>query len=642
MQYFIRNFLSVLFLLHLMLSPVDVYSQSDISSKTRKQFEKARKSYLMLNYDEAIEISEKLVKKSPGFFDASLLLADIYNELDSTKLEIVYLKKALPYYNKPVILYRLAEASYSVGLYNEAIVAYQKYLQEAKVAEIRKSDILRKIESCKFAVEAKKHPVKFQPKRLNEKINTTNDEYWPSLSLDQKELVFTRLLKEKGRVPHEDFFVSDYNEKYGWSLARPIVEINTSKNEGAQTLSANGRFLFFTACNRADGHGSCDIYYSEKTGGKWSSPKNIGAPVNSKSWETQPSLSSDNRYLYFSSNRAGGKGLKDIWRAEFLGFKRGRIKWGEPENLGDSINTPGNEISPFIHANNIDFYFASDYHCGMGGFDLFTATLKPDNTFSEAKNMGYPINTSEDEQGLIISADGTTAFFSSARDRETGLDIYTFELSEKMRPAPVTYARVKVFDADTKRPVEANIELVNLLFPAQKRTETANKKGDALLCFPVGANYAFNVSEPGYMFYSRSFQLDNTASVFKPYTIKIKLQPIKTGAEMNLYNIYFETDSFSILKESEPELQKLVAFLKINSSLTVEVQGHTDNSGSSRKNLTLSEMRAKSVEKYLVQNGISTRRLHAVGYGETRPVATNKTKEGRKLNRRTTIKIVSK
>jgi outer membrane protein OmpA-like peptidoglycan-associated protein len=612
-------------------------------SRNKKQFEKARKSYLMHNFDNAIKISKKIVNKTPEFVDASLLLADIYNQFDSTKLEIKYLQNALQYLANPIILYRLAEARYSIGLYEDAIEPYQKYLLSAKVTEIRKRETQRKIENCKFAIEAKKHPVKFQPKRLSKKINSGNDEYWPSLSLNQKELVFTRLLKTEGAVSQEDFFVSEYNDKFGWSLASPIVEINTSENEGAQSLSVNGRFLLFTACNRTDGRGSCDIYYSEKTGEKWSSPKNVGAPVNSKSWETQPSLSSDNRYLYFSSNRAGGKGQKDIWRAEFLGFTAaGKIKWSEPENLGDSINTPGNEISPFIHANNTDFYFASDYRCGMGGFDLFNAKLKNDGTFSESQNIGYPINTSEDEQGLIISADGTTAFFSSARNKDTGLDIYTFELDEKMRPTPVTYARVKVTDATKALPVRAKIELVNLIDTTDKRTETADKKGEALLCFPVGANYAFNVSEPGYLFYSQAFFLDNSKSVLNPYKIQIKLQPIKMGAEMNLYNIYFETDSFSILPESKPELKNLVAFLTINPTLKVEIQGHTDNSGQSSKNLELSKMRAKSVKNYLVPKGIKRNRLQAVGFGESKPVATNKTKEGRKLNRRTTIKIVER
>jgi len=637
-QLFVKRIKHILLFSHLLLFTVIVFAQSN--SKIDKQFEKARKYSLMHNYDAAIKEANKILDKQHDYINASLLLADIYYEIDSTKLEIKYLEIALKYSDNPAISYRLAEADYSISLCEKAIVCYNKYLQTAKVTDTRKKVVRRKIEKCEFAIDAKKHPVKFQPIRLSNNINTSNDEYWPSLSVNQKQLVFTRLVKNEGQIPHEDFYES--KKKLGeWSLANPIVEINTTKNEGAQSLSANGKILFFTACNRSNGYGSCDIYYSEKIGGKWSPPQNVGQPVNSKSWETQPSFSSDNKYLYFSSNRLGGKGGKDIWRAEFLGFGGGgKIKWGEPENLGDSINTPGNEISPFIHANNESFYFASDYRIGMGGFDLFSSKQKIDGTFSEAKNLGFPINTSEDEQGLNISADGTSAFFSSARGVDTGLDIYTFELEEKMRPAPVTYAQAKVIDAVTLKPIQAKIELVDLSNFTGNRSEIANKKGVALLCFPIGANYAFNVSESGYLFYSQAIQFDDSKSVSNPYKIEIKLQPIKIGAEMNLYNIYFETDSFHILPESEPELQKLVAFLSNNPTLKVEIQGHTDNSGSSIKNHDLSELRAKSVVDYLILEGIKTERLISIGHGETRPVTTNETKNGRTMNRRTTIKII--
>ncbi len=629
----------LLLLLFIFLS-FSVLSQND--SRTQKQFEKARKFYLLDNVVDAIKEANKILDKSPEFINASLLLADIYHEVDSIDLEIKNLENALKYSDNPAIFYRLAEAGYSIGLYEKAIVYFEKYLQIAKITNIRKDEVRRKIDNCEFAIEAKKHPVEFRPIRLSEKVNSADDEYWPSLSINQKHLVFTRLLKKEEQIPQEDFFVSDYKLDE-WNLAQPIVEINTSKNEGAQSLSVNGRYLLFTACNRSDGYGSCDIYYSKRVKGKWSTPRNIGPPVNSKSWETQPSFSSDNKYLYFSSNRAGGKGKKDIWRAEFFEQKgSGQIIWGEPENLGDSINTPGDEISPFIHANNKGFYYASDYHIGMGGFDLFSSQLKEDNTFSESVNLGYPLNTMEDEQGLIISADGTTAFFSSAREIGTGLDIYTFELEKNMQPEPVTYAQARVTDAITNEPVHAKIELINLSNQNEKRSEIADEKGEALLCFPLGANYAFNVSEEGYLFYSQSFQLDDSKSLANPYKIKIKLNPIKIGAEMNLYNIYFETDSFRILPESEAELQKLSSFLKNNSELKVEIQGHTDNTGSPKRNQELSELRAKSVVAYLLTNNIDSFRLKSVGYGDKMPVASNESKKGRRLNRRTTVKINGK
>lgn len=615
---------------------------SQNTSRIQKQFEKARKFYLANQPNEAANEANKILEKNAQYVDALLLLADINGDKDSTKNELQFLEMASKYSSDIRIILRLAKTNYLAGNYFQAKEYYQKYLDKAKITEIRKSEIRYKIESCVFADYAKKHPIQFNPERLSNSINSENDEYWPSLSINQKELVFTRLVKEPGQMPQEDFYISEFeNEK--WSLAQPIVEINTPYNEGAQSLSANGKYLFFTACNRPGGYGSCDIYYSQRVGGRWTTPRNAGSPLNSAAWETQPSFSSDNKYLYFSSNRKGGKGKKDIWRAAFLGStSNGQLKWGAPENLGDSINTQGNEISPFIHANNKAFYFASDYRHGMGGFDLFRSEQNTDGTFAEAKNLGYPVNTLEDEQGLNISADGTTAFFSSAREKGSGLDIYTFELEEKMRPEPVTYVQAIISDAKTGKPVHANIQLVNLNASLGNRYEHANTNGEALICFPLGANYAFNVSEDGYLFYSEAFELTETKTVGNPYNIDIKLEPIKMGAEMNFYNIYFETDSFRILPQSIPELQNLVMFLKNNPTLKVEIQGHTDNTGSEQKNQKLSELRAKSVLEFLVKNHIDKSRLNAKGYGMSYPVASNNTPEGKRKNRRTTIKIISK
>jgi flagellar motor protein MotB len=617
---------------------LNTYAQTN--SKNQKQFEKVRQYYLSNQIERAVKEAEKMVEKSPDYVNASLLLADIYNDLDSTGLEIKYLEIASQYSENPIILYRLGVANYSIGNYRKSSTNFEKYLHTKPVSEMRKAEVLQKIYSCEFAIDAMQNPVDFQPHRLSENINSIHDEYWPNLSLDQQKLVFTRLIRNRGQVPQEDFFIAEF-DSLGWGMAESIVEINTSQNEGAQTLSADGRLLFFTACNRKNGVGSCDIYYSKFEQGKWSIPQNAGRPVNSKSWESQPSFSADNGYLYFSSNRAGGKGKKDIWRAKFQGLnEKGQPKFNNPENLGDIINSVGDEISPFIHPNNKSFYFASDFHIGMGGVDLFLSEIQLDGTFSEPKNLGFPINTLKDEQGLTISPDGETAYFASAREANFGLDIYSFQIGEEMRPDPVSYVKAKVVNAETNQPVLAKVDLINLSNLSQYRySETTDEFGEVLLCLPLQANYAFNVSEKGYLFYSKSFMLADTKTLKNPYRIEIKLEPVKIGAEMNLYNIYFETDSFRILPQSVPELKKLTSFLKNNSDLEVEIQGHTDNSGNTERNQQLSELRAKSVVEYLVANGIATKRLKFKGYGEHQPVTGNYTEEGRMLNRRTTVKI---
>jgi len=628
------------FILFVVLLMVYSAAFSQARSRSEKQFEKATEYFNTGNLKMAEEVAEKIVEKAPDFYNAYLLLAEVAHETGTVQDEIEFLEKAMKYTENPVIYVRLAESKYSLGEYADALNFFEKYLSSKNISPERKAEIERKIANCNFAINAKKHPVEFHPERLSDNVNSANDEYWPVLSIDQKELVFTRLIKATGTLPQEDFYISRF-DSLGWGKAKPISAINTRWNEGAETLSADGKLLFFTACNRAGGYGSCDIYYSKLENGKWSAPRNVGAPISTQSWEGQPSFSSDNRYLYFSSNRAGGKGEKDIWRAEFLGFNNlNQLKWGKVENLGDSINTPGNEISPFIHANNKDLFFASDYYPGMGGMDLFRSELLGHDQFSKPKNLGYPINTIKDEQGLNISGDGTIAFFASAREKKTGLDLYRFKLDKKLRPNPVTYVKAKVIDAKTKQPVSAQVELTNLTqADLATRTEMADENGEILLCLPTGNNYSFTVSEDGYLFYSQAFQLSNVNTLYKPFLLTIALQPVKVGAEMNLYNVYYETDSFRILPASEPELQKLVSFLKNNPQLEVEIQGHTDNTGNTEKNQVLSEKRAKSVVDFLVENGIDKNRLQAKGFGEQKPVATNETEEGRKLNRRTTVKI---
>lgn len=630
----------MLMMLIFIVHSFSVSAQSD--KRLQRIFVDATQALALDDYELAVDLGQKLISLEPSFVKAYLLLADVYHETGKVSSEIIHLKKAAGYSDMPLIQLRLGNALYSSGEYKDAMLSFNAYRKSGQVSRSFKVELERKIESCRFALEAIENPVEFNPERLPETINTGYDEYWPSLSIDQQQLVFTRLIEAPGLQPQEDFYTSFYDEEEGWSKAVPVNEINTPENEGAQALSANGNILFFTACNRKDGYGSCDIYYSIRRNGKWGQPVNAGTPLNSAYWEAQPSFSADGRFLYFTSNRPGGAGKRDIWRAECLGFdSNGRLMWVEPVNAGDSINTTGNETSPFIHAGNKDFYFASDYHTGMGGYDIFVSKLIDDTVYSAPSNLGYPINTYNDEQGLHIGADGLTAFFSSARDSLTGIDIYSFPVEESIRPQPATYARALVYDKETGKPLQAEIELQDTAEPlVEARNELTSQQGEILLCLPVGKNYAFSVSHTGYLFYSETFDLREVRQVYNPLILEIALVPIKVGAEMNLYNIYFEIDSFRILPESVPELNNLVDFLKGNSGLSVEIQGHTDGTGDEFRNLELSEKRARSVVSFLVDNGIRKEKLSWKGYGEAAPVADNGTEEGRRQNRRTVIKIM--
>ena len=607
-----------------------------------RKFDRAYSLFVSGDFYMARYQLTELLKKNANYLDAILLLAETYNKLDSTLAEIKTLEKAGSISNDKLIYFRLGMAAYSVGQYEKAITSLLQISGNYANSE-RQGEIERVIKNCEFAIEAQKNPVDFEPELLSRNINSNFDEYWPSISVDKNTLVFTRLIKEAPKFPQEDFYIS-VKDSAGWSLAKPLTEINTNQNEGAQNLSADGKMLFFTACSKFDGKGSCDIYFSRMENGKWSRPKNAGEPVNTRFWESQPSLSSDYRFLYFSSNRPGGKGNKDIWRAPVIGVNAdGSFIWGEPENLSDSINTPGNEISPFIHANNKQLYFASDYHTGMGKHDLFVSEFQENGKFSFAKNLGYPVNTYENEQGLTISADGLDAFYASGKNNKTGLDIYRFTLPETVRPNPVSFVKARVLDSQSKKPLKSLVELVDILEDKiNPRTFYTDENGELFICLPTGTKYAFNISAPGYLFYSQAFDLSEIRTVYNPYYLTIELSKIELGTEMNLYNIYFDTNSFELLPESEPELKKLSGFMQNNNSIVVQIQGHTDNVGNETHNQILSENRAKAVYSYLLNQGINKERLSFKGFGESKPVAGNDSEDGRKLNRRTTILINGK
>jgi len=309
--------------------------------------------------------------------------------------------------------------------------------------------------------------------------------------------------------------------------------------------------MYFTACNRPDGKGRCDIYFSEKKDNAWTEPININSPVNTSAWEAQPSISPDGKTLYFVSNREGGQGQKDIWMSTLLA----NGNWTKPINLGNNINSTGQEQSPFIHPDNRTLYFASNGLTGMGGFDLFKTVRNEDGTWSDPINLGYPINTTFDEIGLIVNAEGNRAFYSSDRLSNKGRDIFEFELYKEARPNPVSYIKGKVFDAQSKKMLKANFELISLeTNELIMQAESDKSTGEFIVCIPTDNNYALNVSKDGYLFYSDNFELKGVYEISDPYLKDIALNPIKLGEKIVLRNIFFATDSFILEMKSKVEL----------------------------------------------------------------------------------------
>ncbi len=611
------------------------------SKKAIEAYNNGIRSYSLNNYNNAEKYFLDAIKEDELFIEAYLILAEVYEDNNQPVKSIQIYRKAFQI-NATFFPYgwiRLANLEYNEAMYREAKQSYEKYIQISPNSTSNINKAKDGIARCVFAIHAVNNPVEFKPVNLGPAINTPNDEYWPSLSADEKTLVITRLIKSTDFVNRmqEDFFISQYHDE-SWSMMTNAGKpLNTSDNEGAQTISGDGRFMVFTACNRSDGMGRCDLYYSVKEGDQWSIPKNIGKPVNTAYRETQPSLSSDGRTLYFSSNKPGGKGLHDIW----VSYRDENNKWTEPENLGDPINTIGIEMSPFIHPDNRTLYFSSDEHIGMGGYDIFMSQLQPEGNWSKPVNLGYPINTNRDEIGLIVNSRGDKAYYSSNIDASWGKDIFVFDMPRQSRPDMVTYMKGTIFNANNKKPLKAQFELTDLnAGKVINMSYSDSITGEFLVCIPIDHNYMLNVSKQGYLFYSENFALKNRFHLTEPFLKNIPLQPLQVGVSTILKNIFYETDSFAIKKESEAELMKIVKFLQDNPDIRVEISGHTDNIGNADYNQVLSENRARIVAEYLINASIQSNRIVYNGYGMSMPVALNDTEENRAQNRRTELKII--
>ncbi len=616
-----------------------------LSTKAQSLYNEAKILAQAGDSKKAIEVLHQVLKNDPQFYLAWFGLADIYHESREYNLEKEALVNGLnigsdkfPNGYKYLSVLFYSEASYADALKN--IENFKRLKSQLTTEENRL------LESCRFAVKAVDSPVPFHPINAGEAINSSADEYWPSLNGESNAMVFTRLLKmdangRKLTYPQEDFFVSR-KDSSGWQKAIPLgPPINTPENEGAQCISADGRLLFFTGCGRPDGLGSCDIYMSVKQKDAWSEPVNLGDAVNTKYWESQPSVSADGHWLFFTSNRPGGKGKMDIWRAEKLGVSpKGFPVYGKVTNI-EEVNTPGNDLSPFIHADDKTLYFASDYWPGMGGKDLFRFRLDSSKTMTP-QNLGYPVNTSADEEGLVVEVSGERAWFTSDNKGFGGRDIYWFEMPKALKPEPVSWVKGTILNSKTGGLISADIVLNdvadNRLIQHQYPFEN---EGDFLFCLPSGHNYGLNITREGYLFHSENFNLLGVHSRLEPMNLLIRLDPIDTGMTTILKNIFFETDSFNLKGESTGQLIDMIDFMKKNPNLVIEIGGHTDTQGSENYNLTLSEKRAEAVVRYLISNGIPSAKLRSKGYGFSVPLTDNSTDLGRAQNRRTEFKILA-
>ena len=615
------------------------YDPEKVNNKAIVIYESAYDLAVDGNYKDAIQkINEALVIE-PKYVEAYLSRAAMYADLKDYASSVKDFEKA---FSLDVVFCSSYQLPYSISLagkgdFEKALITINNFLQIEKLnpqsirsAKYRKS-------TYEFALDYKKkhsdNNYNFIPINLGPGINSNNLEYYPSLTIDGRKMIFTRRIKND-----EDFYESELINNV-WSKAKPAEgKINTNLNEGAQNVSQDGEWLIFTGCNYPEGVGSCDLYISYKLkNGGWTEAENFGPIVNTDQWESAPSLSPDKRDLYFSSNRFGGYGGKDIW----VSHRMNNGKWGRPVNMGDVINTSADETCPFIHADNQTLYFISNGHQGYGMSDIFLARKSGDSTWTAPLNLGYPINTIDDEGSLIVSSDGKVAYYASDRLNESaGLDIYSFNLREDIRAAKTLWIKGKVFDKKTSSGLPSTVELTDINTRRIISRLQTDEEGNYLMTLPLGKDYAFNVNRKGYLFYSDNFSIpSNSSDSF--FTINIPLQPIEAGAAIVLKNIFFDNNKFELKHESLAELDRLIILMNENPKIIIQINGHTDNAGNKEANKTLSLNRAKSVIGYLLSKGIKKERLTAKGFGDSSPIASNDTEQGKSLNRRTEINIIS-
>ncbi|MBL7937097.1 MAG: OmpA family protein [Bacteroidia bacterium] len=423
----------------------------------------------------------------------------------------------------------------------------------------------------------------------------------------------------------------------------------TNDNQGGCTISIDNKFLYF-AMSRQEGGAqpNCDIYVSTNEGDYWSDIKKIGANVNHPVyWDSQPTLSADGNALYFASDRPGGYGGIDLYVTR-KDPKTG--VWGVPQNMGPKINTRGDEKTPFIHSDSETLYFSSDGHFGFGGMDIFFIRKNEKGEWMEPENIGYPINTDADDVGLFVSTDSKTAYFFSydeGKMRGKGVgryDLYSFDLYKEARPQETTFMNIEMKDKSGNKVEGATVEVTNTVTKEKTLAVVDSAKGTAMVAINLKKkdDVLITIKKDDYAFSSKVVSVKDASFEKQPAPVKIEVNEATAGSSFVINNLYYNTNSADLKKESFIVLESFAEYLNENPNITIEIQGHTDNVGAAKANEALSANRAYTVKAFLEEKGVEGKRITAKGYGPNKPIAENTTEEGRAKNRRTEFLIVSK
>jgi OmpA-OmpF porin, OOP family len=623
----------------LVLFPLTSLAQPTLSTKSKKAIEYYLHSdnfRVRGQLTQAIALLNQAIAKDAKFEEAYYRLGLTYRSAGELALSVKSFEKGISLtrdlVKEKTYSFILGETYLKQGEYNSAIPNLDRFLALEKFDKAKLEQVKVWRSQCDYALLHQNEQWRYDTRPLSDTVNIFPMQYFPTLTADEGQLIFTvRFGKEHD--DNEDIVVSVKTTNGRWGKPVSIsTNVNSNFREGASTISADGRKLIFTIC----GPRGCDLYESNRVGEVWSRPISLGAGVNSAGWEAQPALSADGNELYFVSDRKGGIGGYDLWYSR----KGDDGSWGRATNVGKPVNTPFDEIAPFIHVNNQNLYYASNGLPGFGSYDIYVAE-KSDSGWGIPLNMGAPLNDYQDQYSLAVTSDGQWAYYSKEEGRNKS-KIYTTPIPKEFqvtRRGNVTAGRIT--DATTQNPVKAVVELKDLTTNQVMTTVTSDSTtGRYLVVVPGKSEYALFVNAPNYLFASRHFDLRQIDQAQKPLELDFQLQPIVKNAAVVLNNIFFEIDKYQLEEKSMTELIEVVLLLKNNPSLKVEVGGHTDDTGSEAYNQQLSLNRAGAVLDFLEGQGIAPERVTKKGYGSQKPLKPNDSEENRLFNRRIELKIL--
>ena len=620
---------------------------SDI--RLQQLFTEAVETYKRHQTGRTVSILSEIIRSEPDFAPAHFLMGLVYIRERSYRpiTALNHFEKTLNLCPEidPYLYFHLGNIYFDNGEFEKAAKMYESFIADIdNIGDDEYFQAVRKYELAIFLHEGYANPVPFNP-QIVKGVSSSEDEYLLTVSADDNVALYTRRVQVKDEfspwdthVNHKEIFMQsvrlgDNEFDSGEPLPNPF---NQLMHEGSPSLTYDNRNMYYTACEFERNYYNCNIMATHYVNDSWIEAKKLGSNINNPdSWESQPSISPDGNTLYFVSDRNGSYDI-------FVSLKNENGGWGKSFPIGAPINTDGNERAPFFHIDGQTLYFSSDGHPGFGGYDLFFSKKNEDGTWQKPVNLGYPINTAADETGMVVSTDGSTAYFASTRFSDEGTwNVYSFELYEKARPERVLFLTGEVQTNDNESYNDVQLQLRNLETLETRDIEVDTITGKYAVAELFKNDFLLTLKKEDFAYTSRILTVED--SVFKtPAKVDIDLVPVEVGQTYKIQDIYFDYDEYELREESKIVLYTLVEFLIDHPEVRLEVRGHTDNIGGHEYNQTLSENRAKAVYEFLIQNETSHNRLTYKGFGQTKPIDTNDTEEGRANNRRTEFVILDK